>query len=87
MHVVLDRNLCSNAGSGCEVCFATHLACGDFESANCAVSIVDTQRPEYVLRVQDRDQSIKTLVVKEENMNEALASWLWLWERQSGPVI
>ncbi|MEX1248414.1 MAG: hypothetical protein WEA61_08020 [Anaerolineales bacterium] len=47
----------------------------------------DTQRPELVFHIHDRDQSIKTLVVKEENMNEALASWLWLWEQQAGPVI
>lgn len=87
MHVLLDRNLCKRTASGCEVCFATHVACGDFDSADCIVNVVDTQRPEIVFRIQDRDQSVKTLVVKEENMNEALASWLWLWERQAGPVI
>lgn len=87
MHVFLNRNLCSSVGSGCEVCFATHLACGEFDGANCIVATTDKQRPEFVFHIEDRDQSIKTLVVNKDNLNEALASWIWLWERQAGPVI
>lgn len=87
MDIFLDRSQCDRWSSGCEICFATHLRCQDFDHAKCMVRVKDTQRPELVFHIHDRDQSIKTLVVKEENMNEALASWLWLWEQQAGPVI
>lgn len=86
MHVFLDRNLCTR-NSGCEICFATHLRCQDFQKATCLVSAEEDERAETIFHVQDRDGSIKSLVVKPENINEALTSWIWLWESQSGPII
>lgn len=86
MNVFLDRNLC-NRRAGCESCFSIHLLNSDFDEATCALDVVETQRPEVVFRIHDRDDSIKTLVVNDENKNQALASWIWLWEQQAGPVI
>lgn len=86
MNVYLDRNLCKRR-AGCETCFASHLLSEDFQLADCALSVQDTQRAELVFRIRDRDDSLKTLVVKDENMNAALTSWVWLWEQQAGPII
>ncbi|MEX2143825.1 MAG: hypothetical protein WD740_04465 [Anaerolineales bacterium] len=86
MHIFLDRNLC-NRWVGCEACFANHLLSEDFNQADCVQNVVDTHQAELVFRITDRDHSFKTLVVKEENFNQALASWVWLWEQQAGPII
>ena len=86
MNVFLDRNSC-NRRAGCEACFANHLLSHDFQSAACALDEADTQRPEWVFKIRDRDESLKTLVVNEENFNQALTSWVCLWEQQAGPII
>ena len=86
MNVFLDRSLC-NRRADCEACFGNHLLSEDFHLADCILHTRDTQRPELVFKIRDRDQSLKTLVVKNENFDQALASWVWLWEQQAGPII
>ncbi len=86
MNIFLDRSKCKRQ-AGCEACFSNHLLCEDFDQADCCQALSDTQRPELVFRVRDRDQSIKTFVVNDENRNLARSSWIWLWEQQAGPVI
>jgi len=49
--------------------------------------VANTNRAELVFKITDRDHSLKTLVVKEENFNGALTSWICLWEQQAGPII
>lgn len=87
MLVFLDRNQCKHWQSGCEACFAGHLRRKDFHHSDCLQSVVYTQRPENVFTIRDRDQSLKTLIVKQENMQAALSSWVDVWEQQAGPVI
>lgn len=86
MHIFLDRNLC-NRLVGCEACFANHLRSDNFAQADCVQNVVNTHRAELVFRITDRDHSLKSLVVKEENFNVALSSWICLWEQQAGPII
>jgi len=86
MNVFLDRNRCKRR-AGCEACFARHLLSEDFHLADCALTVEDTHQPELVFRIRDRDQSLKTIVVKDENYDQALTSWIWLWEQQAGPII
>lgn len=87
MQVILDRRKCSYPQVHCDVCFADHLAREDFDSADCKVMVHDDGRPETLFKVYDRDESIKTLVVKDENLGRAYESWLHLWEEQAGVVI
>jgi hypothetical protein len=87
MQVVLDRSLCNRRDFYCETCFADHLVQNDFANADCWQTTDETQRPEFLFKIYDRDQSIKTLVVKQENLLPALVSWMELWEKQAGPVI
>ena len=87
MQVILDRSLCKRRDFSCETCFASHLVQNDFSQAACWLSTADTQRPEFLFKIYDRDQSIKTLVIKQENLLPALVSWMELWEQQAGPVI
>lgn len=87
MQVILDRNLCKQRDLSCETCFANHLTQNDFPKATCYLSTKDTKQPGFVFKIYDRDESIKTLVIKEENLLPALVSWIQLWEQQSGPVI
>ena len=86
MHIFLDRNLC-NRLVGCEACFANHLLSENFSQADCVQKVANTNRAELVFKITDRDHSLKTLVVKEENFNGALTSWICLWEQQAGPII
>ncbi len=87
MLIVLDRNRCTRQDYACETCFANHLVQNDFTQATCWLNTVDTERQEFIFKIFDRDQSIKSLVVKQENLMPALVSWIELWEQQSGPVI
>jgi hypothetical protein len=87
MQVILDRNLCNRREFSCESCFADHLVHDDFANASCWKSAAQDKRPEITFKIYDRDESIKTLVVKQENLLPALVSWIELWEAQSGPVI
>lgn len=87
MQATLDRRICKQLQPACEQCFAGHLARNDFESAECAVKVLHTQRPELTFKIYDRDGSIKTLVITKENRAQALVSWFSLWEQQAGPVI
>lgn len=87
MQIILDRRLCNRRDPVCESCFANHLISDDFAQATCWLSTAETKRPEFIFKIYDRDQSVKTLVVKEENLLPALVSWTELWEQQAGPVI
>lgn len=87
MQVILDRRKCSHPQGHCDVCFGDHLAREDFNAADCCVMAHDDGRPEALFKIYDRDESIKTLVVKDENLGRALESWLHLWEEQAGVLI
>ncbi len=87
MQIILDRKLCNPLQRTCEPCFAEHLRRNDFEAANCAVTVRQTKRPEISFKIYDRDASIKTLIVTDENRIQALKSWMTAWEEQAGPVI
>jgi hypothetical protein len=87
MQVVLDRSLCNRREFSCEACFADHLVQNNFCEASCWKSSADPDRSEFLFKIYDRDQSIKTLVIKQENLLPALVSWIDLWENQAGPII
>lgn len=87
MLIVLDRNKCTSQDHACESCFANHLVQNDFQSAKCWQETGNTDGSDFVFKIYDRDQSIKSLVVKQENLMPALVSWIDCWEQQSGPVI
>jgi hypothetical protein len=87
MNIVLDRRLCNRSQIECETCFASHLAKGNFNRAECVLEIIDTGRTEFVYKIYDRDKSIKNLTVTGETFGKALDSWQKLWEEQAGPVI
>jgi hypothetical protein len=87
MLIVLDRNRCTSQDHACESCFANHLVHNDFDKATCWQKTEDSQRSDFIFKIYDRDLSIKSLVVKQENLMPALVSWIECWEQQSGPVI
>jgi len=87
MQITLDRNLCSCRDHFCVSCFASHLVRNDFLKASCWLGSATPERPELIFKIHDRSQSVKTLVVKQENLLSALVSWMELWEQQAGPVI
>lgn len=87
MQIILDRKLCRRPQTSCEPCFSEHLRKNDFEVAECVVTARQTKRPEFSFKIYDRDASIKTLIVTDENRSLALKSWGSLWEQQAGPVI
>jgi hypothetical protein len=87
MKIVLDRRFCTRWQASCEACFASRLTKGDFEVADCALSVSDNHRPEISFKIYDRDGSVKDLVVNAENAPKAYDSWLLLWEEQAGLVI
>ncbi len=87
MYIVLDRSLCKKPKDTCLRCFGGHVRNEDFATADCIVSLDHQDRSELVFSIFDRDQSFKNLVVKEENLKQALDSWIALWEEQAGPII
>lgn len=87
MLIILDRTRCTKEEHACETCFANHLVANDFSKATCWQSTSENDRPEFIFKILDRDQSIKKLVVNQENLMPALISWIECWEQQSGPVI
>lgn len=87
MFIVLDRRLCAQKNDFCENCFSSHLRWENFNKSNCIVSIDLQDRAELVFNIFDRDDSFKRMVVKEENLDQALHSWFSLWEEQAGPII
>lgn len=87
MQITLDRNLCSRTPILCELCFADHLRKSNFEAAECAITINHNSRPEVCFKIYDRDDSIKTMVVTDENRVEVFNSWMTAWEQQAGPII
>lgn len=82
MKVVLDRRYCNRWQASCEACFAGRLTHGNFDVADCALSVEDDARPEISFKIYDRDGSVKNLVVNAENAGEAYDSWLLLWKEQ-----
>src|SRR3990172_7298287 len=86
MYAVLDRRNCGHLQCICEPCFAEHLRRNDFDTAECVLSVRRDDRPESVFKIYDRDEIIKNLVITPENIDQALNSWISLWEQQAGPV-
>lgn len=87
MRVILDRSNCIRWQGSCEACFANHLTKREFDTTDCVLDVEEDGRPEIVMKIYDRDGSIKSLVVNEENFGKAYDSWLLLWEEQAGLVI
>ena len=87
MRVILDRSKCSRQPATCPACFAGHLALGEFASADCAIRSIENGRSEILLKIYERDGSIRTLAVNAENIAAAFDNWQFAWEAQAGPII
>ncbi len=87
MLIRLNRNRCKSSDSKCEKCFAEHLLHKDFPKADCFISIDLQRRPELIFNIIDGDSREKLIVVKDENREKAMQSWISLWEEQAGLII
>jgi hypothetical protein len=87
MRVILDRSKCSRQPAACPVCFAGHLATGDFTSADCAMQSIENGRSEILFKIYERDGSIRSMVVNAENIAAVFDNWQLAWEVQAGPII
>ncbi len=84
MKVYLDRRGCNCWIGSCETCFSTNYLVDEIRPNYCLVDIQEDFRDARTFYVQDRDGSVKTLVVDQHNWPDFYDSWQLSWEKQSG---
>lgn len=82
MKIYLDRRGCNCWAAACETCFSWNYLDAEIRPNYCLVDVQDDQRPARTFYVQDRDGSVKTMVVDEHNWPEFHDSWQLSWEKQ-----
>jgi len=57
---------------------------GNFDAADCGLGVVEDGLKTMEFAITDRDGSLKTLIVNQNNRGQAYDSWLLLYRQQAG---
>ncbi len=83
MKVILDRRTCNCWDPACETHFGWHFLRGEITPVDCTAEVLDDGEEAITFIVNDRDGSVKTLVVDDSNRDMAYDFWLQAWEQQA----
>ena len=86
MKIILNRRSCNCWDPSCETHFSWHYLRQEITPIDCVVEMVDDGSADMTFLVLDRDGIDKTLVIDENNRDEAYDSWRQAWENQQGLI-
>ena len=85
MKIWLDRRACSLWAAACESDFAEKFLGDEVLPTACSVMIMEEDdSDELTFFIRDRDGKEKELSVTDENLSEAIDSWIKAYEAQKG---
>lgn len=85
MRIWLDRRACSLWAAACEADFAEKFLGGEVLPTACTVMLMEEDdNDELVFFIRDRDGTEKELVVNDENLTDAMDSWIKAYAVQKG---
>lgn len=82
MKIYLDRRGCNCWAGSCETCFSWNYLREEILPNYCLLEVQEDHRPARTFYIQDRDGSVKTMIIDEHNWAEFYDSWQLSWEKQ-----
>ncbi len=85
MKIWLDRRACSLWAAACESDFAEKFLGDEVLPTACTVMLMEEDdNDDIVFYIRDRDGKEKQLIVNDENLSEAMDSWIRAYAAQTG---
>lgn len=82
MRIYLDRRGCPCWSAACETCFSWNYLREEILPNYCLVDVQEDFRPARTFYVQDRDGSVKTIIVNEQNWADFYDAWQLAYAEQ-----
>lgn len=83
MKIYLDRRACSVWAAACESDFADKFLGDEVLPTACTVMLMEEDdRSELIFHIRDRDGSVKEFTVSDDNLSDAIDSWMKAYVNQ-----